>query len=171
MLKKLAIFVSVFLLESPIALGQQAATRPSTPTTRRAPATQRSSTRPARRLPYTAPGGSFRGVGGAVVRGVGAASMGQLDAAAQEASQSSVAGSRAIGAGAPGLSAPQALSANAVVGQPGIQRGLAIGLGPLPQQNIFTRSINPITGPGGACSQLSGAGFSPQFCGGAAMKR
>jgi hypothetical protein len=93
-----------------------------------------------------------------IVATVGAASMGRVVSTGKEASEASVAGSRFIG-GAPGLSAPQALTTNAVVGQPGLQRGLPIGFGPLPRPNIFTRSVNPISGPNGAHAILTSAGF------------
>jgi len=61
--------------------------------------------------------------------------------------------------GIPSLGAPQPRTLNAVVGQPGLQQGFALGLGLAPAHNLFTRQFNPLSGPGGRCQELVNAGF------------
>lgn len=134
-----------------------ATTQPATSTSRGTTQSQ-----PAKRLPYTSPTSTVRG-SSAIAAAVGTLGAARTTTGGREAAEASV-GARLPGTGAPGLSAPQAFTAASVVGQPGLQRGLAIGFGPLPQQNLFTRSINPITGPTGACNILITAGFNPAVC-------
>src|SRR5262249_27546646 len=115
-------------------------TRPAASPASTRPATTRPSattTAPTRKLPYTAPRPSFPGTGDAIAAGVAAASLGQVASLGKEAAEANAGGSRALGTGAPGLGSPQAFTNNAVVGQPGLQRGLPIGFGPLPAQNLF----------------------------------
>ena len=134
----------------------------SAATTRPAPTTL-AATRPARRG-YTAPGAAFRNVS---FVDSGAATAGSIRSSrtGHEASEAGWAAGGRDGltglTGAPGLGAPQPFTANAVVGAPGLQRGPAIGLGLVPRNNLFTRTINPISGPNGACSILVNAGFFP----------
>ena len=86
-------------------------------------------------------------------------------AGGKEAAESSVSasGSGTLGGvmGAAGLGAPQPRTLNAIVGQPGLQQGFAVGLGLVPSYNLFTPQIIPLTGPGGRCEELVNAGFFP----------
>lgn len=81
--------------------------------------------------------------------------------AAKQASESAVSASRSslASTGISGLGAPQPRTLTAIVGQPGLQRGFAIGLGPARRDNVFTPRANPLTGPNGRCQELVRSGF------------
>ena len=117
-------------------------------------------TQPAVALPYTAPGPGVRQLSFMAVLASAPASPGVHGAGREvsEAGLSSIsAGSLATGAA--GLSAPQARTLTAVVGQPGLQRGLAAGLGFARRDNLLTPRANPLTGPNGRCQDLVRAGL------------
>lgn len=123
---------------------------------------------PSARKPYTAPRVQFRTASNIAMM-AGAISMAGVSTGGREVSESALANAGAsFGgvSGSAGLGAPQTFTANALPSQPGIQRGLAIGFGPVARNNLFTRSINPISGPGGGCGRLLRAGLirSPGEC-------
>lgn len=141
---------------------QPASMNQSTTTTRPAATTQPvTTTQSAVRVAYSAPSGAHRQL---VLTGsaLHAASLGQFKGAGREAGEAQMTGGLtplSAVTGAPGLGAPQPLTSNVIVGQDGLQPGIAIGFGPLPPNNLFTRNIYPISGPGGACAALRRAGF------------
>jgi len=122
------------------------------------PAATAPTSRPAPRLSYTSP--SLRVQQMDLMAMVATASvssaqpmLGDRDAAeARTISGGSVSGAAALGA-------PQPRTINAVVGQPGLHRGYASGFGPVPRNNLFTRNVIPLTGPGGRCDDLVRTGF------------
>ncbi len=111
-------------------------------------------------LPYSAPGSRIQQLSFMAVLASTPASSGVRGAGreASEAGVSSLAVS-SLGGGAAGLSAPQARTLTAVVGQPGIQRGLAAGLGFARPNNLLTPRANPLTGPTGRCQDLVRSGL------------
>lgn len=142
---------------------------PSATTTRPAstdqPATQAASTRPTGRVPYTVPGTRAQQLGLLAALALSSAAP-NVTSAGKEVSQSGVAtaaalGSPLSGSGLAGLGAPQPRTLTAVVGQPGLQRGLATGLGFVRVSNLLAPRPNPLTGPAGRCAELTGAGLFP----------
>ena len=129
--------------------------------------TSQPSTTPTSRSAYTAPRAPFQSME-FIATALSAAALGRTTAGKEAAEAGVAAGQSGLTGitGAPGLAAPQARTLEAVVGQPGLQRGFAVGFGLMPSQNIFTRTFNPITGPNGGCQALVSAGFfaSPTAC-------
>ena len=134
-----------------------AATQPSA-TTQLAAATQ-----PAvAAVPYTSPRGNIRQL--ALLTLLGATpGEGTQGSAAKDAAEASLAARSAtsVSGGIASLGAPQPRTLAAVVGQRGLQRGYAAGLGFARPVNLFTPQANPLTGPNGRCQQLIRAGFFP----------
>lgn len=117
-------------------------------------------TQPAVALPYTAPGPGVRQLSFMAVLASAPASPG-VHGAGREVSEAGLSSTSAssLATGAAGLSAPQARTLTAVVGQPGLQRGLAAGLGFARRDNLLTPRANPLTGPNGRCQDLVRAGL------------
>ncbi len=137
------------------------ATQPTT-TTPQAPST----TQPARSMQFSTPTPTIRQMS-LVQRAAVAASWGELRGPGREAGEAQLSGGigQLTSAGnAPGLGAPQPLTSNVIVGQDGLQPGIAIGFGPPRPDNLFTRNFLPISGPGGACEALRRAGFPVTQC-------
>jgi len=117
---------------------------------------------------YTAPGAGTRQLSYATLVGASAVAS-SIVAGAKEASESSLAGLQGAGGypgvlsgvGIPQLGAPQPLTMNAVVGQAGLQRGLAAGLGFVRVNNLLAPRANPMTGANGQCGVLVRAGLFP----------
>lgn len=128
-------------------------------------ATQAASTRPTGRVPYTVPGTRAQQLGLLAALALSSAAP-NVTSAGKEVSQSGVAtaaalGSPLSGSGLAGLGAPQPRTLTAVVGQPGLQRGFATGLGFVRVSNLLAPRPNPLTGPAGRCAELTGAGLFP----------
>jgi hypothetical protein len=122
-------------------------------------------TRPARTGLYTAPSTRFRQLTFLAVLAATPAAPGDTGGGreAAESSLSGGTGSLTGGSGLAGLGAPQPRTLNAVVGQPGLQRGFAAGIGFARPDNIFTPRANPLSGANGRCQELVGSGlFSNQ---------
>jgi hypothetical protein len=106
----------------------------------------------------------------ATLVGISAVASGAL-AGAKEASESNLAAFQGApaysgvlsGVGIPQLGVPQPLTLNAVVGQAGLQRGLAAGLGFVRANNLLTPRVNPMTGVNGQCGVLVRAGLFPNL--------
>lgn len=127
--------------------------------------TQPASSRPSGRVPYTVPGSRAQQLGLLAALALGSAAP-SITSAGKEVSQSSLTSAAALGTplggtGLAGLGAPQPRTMSAVVGQPGLQRGLAAGLGFARAGNILAPRTNPLTGPNGRCSELTRAGLFP----------
>ncbi|MHC4795434.1 MAG: hypothetical protein ACYTF1_02225 [Planctomycetota bacterium] len=123
--------------------------------------TKPAATQPAAKPAYSAPSSNLQQMSFLTIAAASTMAGVSLPGA-KEATESSISGSRVstLGPiGAPSLGAPQARTLNAIVGQPGLQRGYAIGLGLAPRHNLFTRDIIPLTGTGGRCQDLINAGF------------
>jgi len=58
-----------------------------------------------------------------------------------------------------GVATSRATVSGVIVSRPGLQEGLARGLGFASPNNIFTRQSNPLSGPAGRCQDLANAGF------------
>ncbi|MBP7936039.1 MAG: hypothetical protein KA354_15455 [Phycisphaerae bacterium] len=127
-------------------------------------ATQPASTRPKGRVPYTVPGSRAQQLSLLAALALSSAAP-NVTSAGKELSQSSVTaaapGTPLGGSGLAGLGAPQPRTLTAVVGQPGLQRGLATGLGLARASNLLAPRANPLTGPNGRCSELVGVGLFP----------
>lgn len=143
-------------------LREEASVKTASPQTATSPAqTRPAATQPAGRLAYSAPSSNLQQMSFLAITAVSTIASTSLPGA-REATESSVSGSSVSGLGsigAPSLGAPQARTLNAIVGQPGLQRGYAVGLGLAPAHNLFTRDINPLTGQNGRCRDLVNAGF------------
>lgn len=110
---------------------------------------------------YTAPGSRIQQLTFLALLGATAAVPG-VTGTGKEASESSLSASSSAalaGSGIAGLGAPQPRTLTAIVGQPGLQRGYAAGIGFARPSNIFTPRINRLTGPTGRCGELVGAGL------------
>jgi len=129
---------------------------------RSAPAQDKPTTRPAAKRPYTTPTPRVQGMSFLTLAAASAV-VGHTLAGGREAAESQVyaPGLDATGGvvGAAGLGAPQARTLNAIVGQPGLQQGFAIGLGLASPHNLFTRDIIRVSGENGRCRDLVRAGF------------
>ncbi|MFQ5492453.1 MAG: hypothetical protein ACE5GE_17220 [Phycisphaerae bacterium] len=121
---------------------------------------QPATSQPAGRVAYTMPGPAFRQIGVAVTAmtlGLTAETAG-AGREASEANSFSFAGVAPLGRA--GLTAPATVIGNSVVSRGGLQRGSILGLGFVNRdRNIFTRQVNPATGPNGRCQDLVRAGF------------
>ena len=139
----------------------QVAERPLQPRAGEAPTTQPTAAPATQPLPYTSPRGDIRQL--AFLALLGAATPGpEQNSAAKEASEAGLAAARGLTAGgAASLAAPQPRTLAAVVGQAGLQRGFAAGLGFARTPNIFTPQANPLSGPNGRGQELIRAGFFP----------
>jgi hypothetical protein len=131
------------------------ATQPAA-TTQPAAATQPAS------VPYTSPRGNIRQLALLTLLG-STPSEGTRGSAAKDAAEASLAarGATSVSGGIASLGAPQPRTLAAVVGQRGLQRGYAAGLGFARPVNLLTPRANPLTGPNGRCQQLIRAGFFP----------
>ncbi len=125
------------------------------------PTTQPAAAPATQPVAYTSPRGDIRQL--AFLALLGAATPGpEGTAAARQASEASLASVRSLTAGGAGsLAAPQPRTLAAVVGQSGLQRGMAAGLGFARTPNLLTPQANPLTGPNGRCQELIRAGFFP----------
>jgi len=157
---------NMVLSEGPvIAAAVELREGPSATTTRpdpgKAVVQSRPATQPAGVQAYSSPSTSVRTMSFLTVAATSAiASLSPTGA--REASESAVSAAslRSIGPiGAPSLGAPQARTVNAIVGQPGLWRGYANSFGLVPSNNLFTRNVIRLTGPGGRCQDLVNAGF------------
>jgi len=113
-------------------------------------------------VPYTSPRGNIRQL--ALLTLLGATpGVDTQGSAAKDAAEASLAARSAtsVSGGIASLGAPQPRTLAAVVGQRGLQRGYAAGLGFARPVNLFTPQANPLTGPNGRCQQLIRAGFFP----------
>ena len=144
--------------DSEPAASAPSVTGPGGPTTR--PASPQ--TRPAPKRTYTAPGAHVRGMSFLTVAtastAVGATLGGGKEAAESRVSPTALNSTGPV-TGIASLGAPQPRTVNAIVGQPGLQQGPAIGLGLVGPHNLFIRQINLLSGPGGRCGELVTAGF------------
>ncbi len=136
-------------------------------TTAAAGAASRPTTQPAR-SGYTAPGPRVQQLSFLTMVGAAAATSGIVgggkeaaESALSAGSVSSLSGLGSVAGGMPGLGAPQPITANTVVGQPGLQRGFAAGLGFARFHNLFLPTASPLTGSTGACQDLVRLGFFP----------
>jgi len=113
-------------------------------------------------VPYTSPRGNIRQLALLTLLSAtpGEATRGS---AAKDAAEASLpaGGITSVSGGIASLGAPQPRTLAAVVGQPGLQRGYAAGLGFARPVNLFTPRANPLTGPNGRCQELIRAGFFP----------
>lgn len=154
----------------PMALGEQivlvaaiddrAATPPATTTPAASGPTSRPATAANGKPSYTAPGAAFQKMGVLLAVAAPGATSGTAGTG-KEAAESRISASTAAALGAPALGAPQPRTLGAVVGQPGLQRGFASGLGFARQQTIFTPRANPLSGSTGRCNELVRTGFFP----------
>lgn len=127
-----------------------------TPTSQTAATTPTS--RPAPRLRYTEPSPRVQQISLMAMVATASVSSAQPMLGDRDAAEARTISGGSVG-GAAALGAPQPRTVNAVVGQPGLQRGYASGFGPVPRNNLFTRNVIPLTGPGGRCADLVRAGF------------
>ncbi len=121
-------------------------------------ATSAPATRPARRT-YTSPGTPYQQMNVAVAAVAIAATPAGMGAGRDAAEATAL--SAGIGvSGRTGLTAPQTMAVNAVVGAPSLQQGRATGLGYASRLGtIFTPQRNPMSGSNGFNAQLRNAGF------------
>jgi len=138
----------------------------SRPTTGSVPAASRPTSKPTTSAPYTAPGPRIRQLSYAMLVGASVVAS-SIMPGGKEASESSLAHqqgapgySRVLsGVGIPQLGAPQPRTLTAVVGQAGLQRGLAAGLGFVRSNNLLAPRANPLSGSTGQCGVLVQAGL------------
>jgi hypothetical protein len=131
------------------------------PAANAAPTTQPTTAATTQPVAYTSPRGNIRQL--AFLALLGAAGTGSTEGTvAKDASEAGLASARALTAGgAASLAAPQPRTLAAVVGQSGLQKGYAAGLGFSRTPNIFTAQANPLSGPNGRGQELINAGFFP----------
>jgi len=126
---------------------------------------ERDATKPVQATPdvvvpygYTMPGLAYRQLAVAVAAAVTTTTE-PSDELGKELSES-VAMSDMGTIGRIGLTAPPTRLAGRVTSRPGLQDGPATGLGfSAPDRNIFAPQLNPLSGSGGRCGELAGAGF------------
>ncbi|MBN1492441.1 MAG: hypothetical protein JXA69_21190 [Phycisphaerae bacterium] len=115
--------------------------------------------RPAKRPAYTAPASTIQQLSLVTILAAPSAAV-RSAGAGREAGESSLSSPTGLsGGGLAGLGAPQPRTLTAVVGQPGLQRGFAAGLGFARPDNVFTPRANPLSGPTGRCQELVRVGF------------
>lgn len=105
---------------------------------------------------YTAPSAQIQQI---TLLALGIASLGTTgqDSVAEQASQSATTGGIV---GRPELMAVrQSRFSSSVVSRPGLSQGLGANLGFARSTNIFTPTMNPLSGNNGTCAQLTTAGF------------
>lgn len=115
-------------------------------------------TRPAQRT-YTRPGTRFQQMDVAVAAVAVAATPSGMGAGRDAAEATALSAGAGV-SGRTGLTAPQTMGINAVVGIPSLQEGPARGIGYASRiGTIFTPQRNPMSGPNGFNAQLRNAGF------------